>query len=46
MAEIEGSLEFNEQDYIDRLKEREELIRKIEEFLKNENIEIEKNQSE
>lgn len=33
MDDSNKPVEFNEQDYIDRLKEREELIRKIEEFL-------------
>lgn len=33
MDDSNKPVEFNEQDYIDRRKEREELIRKIEEFL-------------
>lgn len=49
MVKTDRSQKFNEQDYICRLKEREELIKKIEKFLNDKAIkeidEIEENTS-
>lgn len=38
MVKTDRSQKFNEQDYIRRLKEREELIKKIENFLNDKKI--------
>ncbi|MBP3403934.1 MAG: hypothetical protein J6L82_08495 [Alphaproteobacteria bacterium] len=40
MVKTDQSQKFNEQDYIDRLKQREELIKKIEKFLNDEEMKI------
>lgn len=49
MVKTDRSQKINEQDYIRRLKEREELIKKIEKFLNDKEIkkmdEVEENTS-